>query len=328
MIVETITKKLGRNDLCWCGSGKKYKKCHMEQDMLADKIHLSQNDSNNSIRTTGHVSSMRPIPANITCPVYATTGKGEPLCKGFSHLKGDELEQMRETCRAARRVLNKAIKSVRPGITTDRIDAVVHQACIAEGGYPSPLNYHGFPKSVCTSVNEVICHGIPDDRPLKNGDIINIDITLFRNGFHGDCSETVPVGNIDQPSRHLLDAARECLHRGISAIHPNGQIKDIGFAITEYAHRHGYSVVRAYCGHGIGRCFHMDPQVPHHKSRDATARITPGMVFTVEPMINMGVWQHKLLDDQWTAITADGQRSAQFEHTILVTKEGAEILTL
>ena len=275
----------------------------------------------------GSVSPMRPVPAHIACPVYAVTGQGEIACGGISRLSGRELDQMRETCRAARRVLDKAIKTVRPGVTTDQIDAVVHQACIDAGGYPSPLNYHGFPKSVCTSVNEVICHGIPDDRPLKNGDIVNIDVTLFLNGLHGDCSETVPVGNIEKPSRRLLETTRECLQRGISAIHPHGWIKDIGFSITEHAHQRGYSVVRAYCGHGIGRCFHMDPQVSHFFSKDDTVRIEPGMIFTIEPMINMGGWQHKQWDDRWTAVTADGQRSAQFEHTVLVTESDVEILT-
>lgn len=297
----------------------------MEQDRLAGGIR----PLHDSIRLIfrGNISPMRPVPAYIACPAYATTGKGEHACRGFSRLSGRELEQMRETCRAARRVLDKAIKTVHAGVSTDQIDAVVHEACIAEGGYPSPRNYYGFPKSVCTSVNEVICHGIPDDRPLENGDIVNIDVTLFLDGFHGDCSETVPVGDIDKSSRHLLKTARECLWRGISAICPHSRVKDIGSAIAKYAHLQGCSVVRAYCGHGIGRCFHMDPQVFHYSSRDGTERIEPGMVFTVEPMINMGVWQHKLWDDRWTAVTTDGERSAQFEHTVLVTENGLEILT-
>jgi methionyl aminopeptidase len=324
-----MKKRPSRNDPCWCGSAKKYKKCHMEHDRIAVAPRRSFGCRYGSMRPVfrGNVSPMRPVPSHIVRPAYTTTGKNERACTSVSRLSGRELEQMRETCRAARRVLDKAIKAVRPGVITDEIDAVVHQACIVEGGYPSPRNYHGFPKSVCTSVNEVICHGIPDDRALENGDILNVDVTIFLNGFHGDCSETVPVGTIDGASRHLLGTAGECLRRGIAAIRPGGRIGDIGSVIAEYAHRQGCSVVRAYCGHGIGRCFHMDPQVFHYCSQDGAARIEPGMVFTVEPMINMGGWQHELWDDRWTAVTADGQRSAQFEHTVLVTGDGPEIMT-
>ena len=329
MRVQATDQKIGRNEPCWCGSGRKYKKCHMEQDMIAG---VRQRSFNNGDRSTqpvckGNATPMRFVPAHIQCPEYALTGKGEKHCKECSRLSGLELDRMRETCRAARRVLDKAIRAVRPGVTTDEIDAIVHEASISEGGYPSPRNYRGFPKSVCTSVNEIICHGIPDDRPLQDGDIVNIDVTLFRNGLHGDCSETVPVGNVDESGQRLLDAARECLRRGIAAIRLNGLVRDIGCAIAEHAHRQGCSVVRAYCGHGIGRCFHMDPQVVHHCSDNGAMRIEPGMIFTVEPMINMGIWQHKLWDDGWTAVTADGQRSAQFEHTVLITENGPEILT-
>jgi len=324
--MSQMQQKLRRNDLCWCGSGKIYKKCHMAQDALAERGDFPVSIPAGAL-SKGRVSPMRAVPVHIECPDYATTGRGEHRCKEYSRLSGRELGHMRETCRAARRVLDRAIKAVHPGITTDQIDAVVHEACIAEGGYPSPRNYHGFPKSVCTSVNEVICHGIPDDRALEDGDIVNIDVTLFLQGLHGDCSETVPVGDIDESSRRLLKTARECLRRGISAISPHGRIKHIGSSIVEYAHRQGCSVVRAYCGHGIGPCFHMDPQVFHYSSNDGTARVEPGMIFTVEPMINMGVWQHKLWDDGWTAVTADGQRSAQFEHTVLITENGPEILT-
>ncbi|MDO9541355.1 MAG: type I methionyl aminopeptidase, partial [Kiritimatiellia bacterium] len=329
MRVQATDRKIGRNEPCWCGSGRKYKKCHMEQDLLAG---VRQRSFNNGDRLThpvckGNATPMRPVPAHIQCPEYALTGMDEKYCKGCSRLSGLELDRMRETCRAARRILAKAIRAVRPGITTDEIDAIVHEASISEGGYPSPRNYRGFPKSVCTSVNEVICHGIPDGRSLEDGDIINIDATLFLNGLHGDCSETVPVGNIDASSRRLLDTARECLRRGIAAIRPNGRLRDIGCSIADYAHRQGYTVVRAYCGHGIGKCFHMDPRVVHHCYDDGAMRIEPGMIFTVEPMINMGVWQHKLWNDGWTAVTADGRRSAQFEHTVLITEKGPQILT-
>jgi len=328
-MMAEAARKTGRNDPCWCGSGKKYKKCHMDQDRAEASTTRSSEVSHIAHRpvSPGLVRPTRHIPDSVQYPEYAATGQGERNCKGYSRLTGPGLEQMRETCRAARRVLDRAIRAVRPGVTTDDLDAIVHEACIQEGGYPSPLKYHGFPKSVCTSVNEVICHGIPDDRPLADGDIVNIDVTLFLGGVHGDCSETVAVGEIDRSSRRLLATARECLRLGLSAIRPHSRIRDIGYAIADYAHRQGCTVVRAYCGHGIGRCFHMEPHVFHYRNNEDAAKITPGMIFTVEPMINLGGWQHKLLDDHWTAVTADGKRSAQFEHTVLVTEDGPEILT-
>ncbi len=276
----------------------------------------------------GRVSPTRQVPAHIRRPDYVKTGGGDRASSGTERLTDQDIEQMRKTCRTARRVLNKAIKAVSPGVTTDDLDAIVHEACIAEGGYPSPLNYHGFPKSACTSVNEVICHGIPDDRPLQNGDIVNVDVTLFLNGVHGDCSETIAVGQIDQASQKLMTVTYESMMRGIAAIKPNGHIRDIGRAIEAHAQRHGYSVVRDYCGHGIGTQFHADPTVPHfYEPRDRT-RIKPGMIFTVEPMINMGAWKQTRWEDGWTVVTSDLQRSAQFEHTVLVTQEGVDILTL
>lgn len=319
-------KKLGRNDLCWCGSGKKYKKCHMEQDRLKASIKVPI--ASKHLVSKGRVSPARIVPAHIKRPDYAESGGGEQVPSVQTKLSDQEIEQMRHTCRAARRVLDKGIKAVRPGVTTDYLDAVVHKACIAEGGYPSPLNYNGFPKSVCTSVNEVICHGIPDDRPLENGDIVNIDVTIFLNGLHGDCSESVPVGRIDQASQNLLTVTYESMMRGIAAIRPNGLIRDIGRAIETYAKEHGYSVVRDYSGHGIGKHFHSSPIVPHFYNPNEHTKIKPGMIFTVEPMINAGTWKHKIWKDGWTAVTSDLQRSAQFEHTLLVTQDEVEILTL
>ncbi len=330
MKAKTMIKKLGRNDLCWCGSGKKYKKCHMEHDISSERLQTSFNVpiASKHLVSKGQVSPPRVVPAHIKCPDYAKTGDGEQESSTQNKLSDQEIEQMRHTCRAARRVLDKAIKAVHPGVTTDHLDAVVHEACIAEGGYPSPLNYNGFPKSVCTSVNEVICHGIPDDRPLENGDIVNIDVTIFLNGLHGDCSETVPVGSIDQESQNLLTVVYESMMRGIAVIRPNGLIRDIGRAIETYVKKHGYSVVRAYCGHGIGKHFHSSPIVPHFYDPSEHTKIKPGMIFTVEPMINMGVWKHTIWKDGWTAVTLDLQRSAQFEHTVLVTQNGVDILTL
>ncbi|MCF7973429.1 MAG: type I methionyl aminopeptidase [Phycisphaerae bacterium] len=325
-----MNRRLNRNDPCWCGSGKKYKKCHRFQDEASeterDSIHLPM--APKSGISKGRVSPTRLVPAHIKRPDYVKTGGGDKTSSRRIKLTDQDIEQMRKTCRAARRVLDHAIKAVRPGITTDDLDAIVHEASIAEGGYPSPLNYHGFPKSTCTSVNEVICHGIPDDRPLEDGDIVNVDVTLFLNGVHGDCSETIAVGQIDWASQKLLTVTYESMMRGIAAIKPNGYIRDIGQAIEAHAKRHNFSVVRDYCGHGIGTQFHGDPTVPHFYEPKDKTRIKPGMVFTVEPMINMGIWKQTRWHDGWTVVTSDLKRSAQFEHTILVTQEGADILTL
>ena len=322
--------KLNRNDLCWCGSGKKYKKCHMLQDEASGTGPLSfpvvPKVTAGGV-TKGRVSPPRTVPAHIPRPDYVAGGGGDNPAMRQVRLSDSEIEQMRKTCQAARRVLDRALQAVRPGVTTDALDEIVHEACIAEGGYPSPLNYHGFPKSACTSVNEVICHGIPDDRPLVEGDIVNVDVTLFLNGVHGDCSETVAVGKIDSASEQLMQVTHEALMRAIKAVKPGGLIRDIGNVIEPYVKGFGYSVVRDYCGHGIGTQFHADPTVPHFANSKGKTRIEPGMVFTIEPMINMGVWKQVLWEDNWTVVTADLKRSAQYEHTVLVTQNGVEILT-
>jgi methionyl aminopeptidase len=204
----------------------------------------------------------------------------------------------------------------------------VHDACIARGAYPSPLNYHHYPKSVCTSVNEVICHGIPDSRSLQDGDIVNLDVTTFVGGVHGDTNATFCVGDIDPVSRRLVDVTEECMWHGIEAVRPGQPLSDIGRAIENHAKQHRLGVVRAFIGHGIGQQFHTDIQVPHYYDERASMVMRPGMTFTIEPMITLGTWQHKMVfDDDWTAITADGKRTAQFEHTCLVTDDGVEVLT-
>jgi methionyl aminopeptidase len=235
---------------------------------------------------------------------------------------------MRRACAAAARVLRVAGEAVRPGITTDGIDELAHAEIVRLGAYPSPLNYRGFPKSICTSVNEVICHGIPDSRPLEGGDIVNLDVTVYLDGMHGDCSATFLVGEVDADGRRLVQVARECLHEGIAAVRPGRPISDIGRAIEAYASQHEYGVVRSYCGHGIGDTFHTSLQIPHHYDPSLRRQMAPGMTFTIEPMITEGTWEDRLWDDGWTAVTDDGERSAQFEHTVLVTEAGAEILTV
>jgi methionyl aminopeptidase len=238
------------------------------------------------------------------------------------------VERIRRACRAAAEVLAEGGRAVRPGVTTDEIDAIVHEAYLARGGYPSTLNYHGYPKALCTSVNEVILHGIPDSRPLEDGDIVNLDVTIYLDGMHGDCSATFLVGHVDESSRRLVRVTREAMELGISAVKPGRPISDIGRAIERHAAANGYGVVRAFCGHGIGEDFHMEPQVLHYYEPRARTVMEEGMVFTVEPMLTQGPPEHVVWSDGWTAATADGRRSAQFEHTVLVTRDGAEILTL
>jgi methionyl aminopeptidase len=266
------------------------------------------------------------VPAGIARPDYAASGR--PRALGRDVKTPDELARLRRACRAAARVLRVTGEAVRVGITTDALDEIAHEETIRLGGYPSPLNYRGFPKSICTSPNEVICHGIPDSRPLEDGDIVNLDITVFLDGMHGDCSATFLVGAVDDGGRRLVTVARECLAKGVEAVRPGRPISDIGRAIEAHASRHGYGVVRSYCGHGIGETFHTSLQIPHHYDASANRIMQPGMTFTVEPMITEGTWQDLLWDDGWTAVTADGKRSAQFEHTLAVTDAGAELLTV
>jgi methionyl aminopeptidase len=240
------------------------------------------------------------------------------------------VDRMRIACRLAGETLVEVGKHIRPGITTDDINTLVHELTVKQDAWPSPLNYRGFPKSVCTSVNEVVCHGIPGKRVLNDGDIVNVDVTTFyprENGFHGDTSATFYVGTPSEPAKKVVEAARRCLELGIAEVKDGARIGDIGAAIQEHAERIGCSVVRDYVGHGIGREFHMAPQVPHYGARGSGKRIKAGMIFTIEPMINIGHWECRVLDDDWTVITADGSLSAQFEHTVLVTQTGCEVLT-
>jgi len=240
------------------------------------------------------------------------------------------LSRMREACQLAADTLVMVGRHLAPGMTTDDINTLVHDYTLAHGAWPSPLNYHGFPKSVCTSVNEVVCHGIPGKRVLNDGDIINVDVTSYypaKNGFHGDTSATFYIGTPSEDAKRVTEVSRMCLELGIAEVREGARIGDIGAAIVQYAHSHGCSVVRDYVGHGIGREFHTAPQVPHYGKRGDGKRLKAGMVFTIEPMINLGHYECERLEDEWTVITADGSLSAQFEHTIVVTKTGCEVLT-
>ena len=240
-----------------------------------------------------------------------------------------EIDLMRKTCSLASEVMEYIGPYVKTGASTLELNDLCHKYILDKGAYPSPLNYHGFPKSICTSLNEVICHGIPNkDDVLKDGDILNIDITTYLNKFHGDTNKTFLVGEVSDEVKKLVDVTYHCMWEGIKQVKPGGQIGDIGAVIQEMAHDNGYSVVEEYCGHGIGREFHEEPQVVHVGKRGTGAEMKPGMTFTIEPMINLGQRHCRLLEDNWTVITKDGMQSAQFEHTILVTESGYDVLTL
>ena len=240
----------------------------------------------------------------------------------------EEIEKMRISGRLAADVLQMIEPHVQAGISTDELDQICHDYIVNEqNSIPAPLNYRGFPKSICTSVNHVICHGIPGDKKLKDGDIINIDITVIKNDYHGDTSKMFFVGEPSIRAKRLVQTTYECLKLGIQMVKPGVRLGDIGHAIQYHAEKNNYSVVREYCGHGIGREFHEDPQVLHYGLKDTGLIIEEGMIFTIEPMINMGKRHVKLLPDEWTVVTKDRSLSAQWEHTILVTADGHEVLT-
>jgi len=240
----------------------------------------------------------------------------------------EEIEKMRVAGRLAAEVLEMIEEYVKPGVTTGELDRICHDYIVnTQQAIPAPLNYRGFPKSICTSVNHVVCHGIPGDKKLRNGDIINIDITVIKDGYHGDTSRMFLVGEASIQARRLVDVTRECLLIGIDMVKPGVRLGDIGHAIQRHAESHGYSVVREYCGHGIGRVFHEDPQVLHYGQPGTGMELRPGMTFTIEPMINAGRRHVRLLPDDWTVVTKDHSLSAQWEHTLLVTDSGVEVLT-
>ena len=299
------------NEPCWCGSGRKYKRCHRRTEGRVLR---------------GEVSPMRVVPGTIGRPPYADTGVVRSL--GESDIKAPEvIERMRTAGKVAAEILRLGGERIEPGLATDELDEYVHALHVERNAYPSPLNYHEYPKSLCTSVNEVICHGIPDTRALQDGDIVNLDVTSYVDGVHGDTNATFLVGDVDDESRTLVRVTEECTWLGIEAVAPGRPLSDIGRAIEDHATSHHYGVVKAFIGHGIGEQFHGDIQVLHYYDPRSSLIMRPGMTFTVEPMISLGTWQHRMWDDGWTAVTADGKRTAQFEHTVLVTDDGVEVLT-
>ena len=278
--------------------------------------------------TRGEVSPRRPVPTSIPRPEYVD--RPEPAPFTGSEIKDAEtIEKMRVAGRIAAGALAAAGAAVAPGVTTDEVDRIGHEYLLDHGAYPSTLGYRGFPKSLCTSVNEVICHGIPDSRRLESGDIVNIDITGFIDGVHGDTNATFFAGEPDEESRLLVERTHEATMRGIKAALPGRQVNIIGRVIEKYAARFGYGVVRDYTGHGIGTSFHSGLVIPHYDAAPSyDTLIEPGMTFTIEPMLNLGTPDWTLWDDGWTVVTKDLTPSAQFEHTILITEDGNEILTL
>lgn len=276
--------------------------------------------------TAGKISRLRAVPNHIVRPEYV--GKPAPR----PHVGGDKYdlettEKIRRASKIAAQGLEKVLEAAKPGVTTDYLDQVGHEFLISQNAYPSTLGYRGFPKSLCTSMNEVICHGIPDDTVLEDGDLINIDISAYIDGVHGDTNGTVLVGNAPEELKLLVERTREAMMRGIRAALPGRQVNIIGRAIEAYARRFGYGVVREFTGHGVGTSFHTGLIIPHYDEPEYDTVIEPGMIFTVEPMITLGSADWDMWEDGWTVTTKDKKYTAQFEHTILITENGPEILT-
>jgi len=294
-------KELSRNDPCWCGSGKKFKKCHLGKDQPPAR-------------------PKNPAPQNPRRIVIKTE---------------EQLEGIRRSSILTRDLLDMLEERIQVGVTTNQINEWVHEETLAQGADPAPLNYgrgkgprgKPFPKSVCTSINEVICHGIPNERILADGDIINVDVTCNLDGYFGDASRMFIIGEIPDSTRELVEETKKCLELGIAQVRPGGRTGDIGHAIQNHAESLGYSVVRDFCGHGVGVEFHEAPQILHYGSTGSGDIMQQDMVFTIEPMINMGRPESRILGDGWTAVTVDGSLSAQWEHTIHVTAEGYDVLT-
>lgn len=286
--VEVLMNDMSRNDPCWCGSGRKYKQCHM----AADRGHSGRN-------------------------------------RGVVIKSQEQVDGIREASRLTAQILDMVADRIRAGITTEEINTWVHEMTIENGARPAPLNYRGFPKSVCTSLNNVICHGIPSPETyLKDGDIINVDVTSILNGYYGDASRMFLIGSVSPEASRLVQVTKECLDLGIAEVAPGKRLGDVGHAIQKHAESFGYSVVRSFTGHGIGIRFHEPPEVMHVGSPGKGIELRPNMTFTIEPMINVGSFECSILKDGWTAVTIDGSLSAQWEHTLRVTDDGYEILTV
>ncbi|MEV7960839.1 type I methionyl aminopeptidase [Oerskovia paurometabola] len=276
----------------------------------------------------GTVSPPRAVPRSIARPEYVGKPGPQPFT-GDDVVDPETLDRIRVASRIAAQALAEVGMHVAPGVTTDELDRIGHEFLLDHGAYPSTLGYRGFPKSLCTSLNEVVCHGIPDSTEMVEGDIVNVDITAYVGGVHGDNNATFAVGEISEEAALLVQRTRESLDRAIKAVRPGREVNVLGRVIEKYAHRHGYGVVREYTGHGVGEAFHSGLVIPHYDAApDHDTIIEPGMVFTIEPMLTLGGPEWQMWDDGWTVVTADRSLTAQFEHTLVVTEDGAEILTL
>lgn len=284
---------------------------------------------NYNVVKPGMVSDQITFPDGIQLPSYALTGLVDPAPEEVDIKTPDQIERLRQSCALASKILREIGTRLEVGMTTDEIDTLVNQICLESQAYPSPLNYRGFPKSVCTSVNNVACHGIPDDRPLQDGDIMTVDVSVYLNGYHGDCACSFAIGNVDDKGHHLLKVTKECLDRAIEICKPKQRLSFIGETIERIANAAGLQVVPCFCGHGIGTYFHGPPDILHFDTGTLTPGIIKeGMTFTIEPVLSEGQSEIVILEDGWTAVTIDHSRTAQYEHTVLITSKGAEILTL
>ncbi|CDO94051.1 unnamed protein product [Kluyveromyces dobzhanskii CBS 2104] len=319
---------------CFKGGYKQHKALHSTDDGSADAYDpFSKFKYTGNLRAQYPLSPKREVPDDVVKPDWAENGmpvleqKNDRLNKIPVYNK-EQIKRIRKACALGREVLDVAAAAVKPGITTDEIDEIVHNETIKRGAYPSPLNYYNFPKSVCTSVNEIICHGVPDKYVLKEGDIVNLDVSLYYMGMHADLNETYYVGEtIAKEVLNTVETARECLKLAIKMCKPGVTFQSLGDCIEKHAKANKCSVVKTYCGHGVGEYFHCAPSIPHYANNRTPGVMKPGMVFTIEPMINEGTWQDVTWPDDWTSSTADGKVSAQFEQTLLVTDNGVEVLT-
>ncbi len=328
-------KKLGiKEESYFCGkecfnaAWKEHKQIHDEYSPIEDDFEYT-----GPLRPY-KITPRREVPKTIQCPDYAFHPEGIPESEELANkskeilvYSDEDIEQMKVVGKLGRLVLDTAHKAVAVGVTTDELDQIVHETAIENDCYPSPLNYYKFPKSVCTSVNEVVCHGIPDRRPLKSGDIVNLDVTVYHHGYHGDLNETYLVGSVDKKGKKLVKSTYNALMKAIEICKPGTKFSEIGEVIHDCVEADHFSVVRDYTGHGIGKLFHTEPNVDHYRKNKMKGIMKAGNIFTIEPMINEGGWKCALWNDDWTAVTLDGKRSAQFEHTILITEDGCEVLT-
>ncbi|KAM9935488.1 hypothetical protein OXX80_004936 [Metschnikowia pulcherrima] len=322
------------NQLCFRAGWPMHKAVHAAEDGKVFDPFPNFNYTG-KLRAAYPLSPKRAVPQHIKRPDYAQNGRpvseirNDRLGK-ITTLSEAEIKKIRKVGLISRKILDKVASHIAPGVTTDELDAVLHKECMAQNAYPSPLNYYNFPKSVCTSVNEVICHGVPDNTPLQDGDILNLDVTIYLLGFHSDLNETYYVGGkarANPDTVRLVETTREALDLAISMVKPGLVFRELGNAIEAYATKNECSVVRSYCGHGINSLFHCQPNIPHYARNKAVGVAKPGMVFTIEPMLCLGTHKDVTWPDNWTSATQDGQYSAQFEHMLLVTETGCEVLT-